>query len=434
MSAPLNETTKSLAKRVVTLALTLHSLQAQIANNPARFKVVVNGRRWGKTRLGGYIAIRDALKGKRIWWVAPILATAKIAWRLLKTLVRKIPGALIKESDKVFIFPGGGEIWFKSADNPDSLRGEGIDGLIMDEADYIPGDTWSKTLRPMLADRKGWAFFISTPREENGWFHELYKRGQADSQTTWASWSYPSETNPFLDPAEIDQARSEMSELEFLQEFMALFVGQPDAVYHNFRSSLHVKPCKLDLDLPVYVGLDFNNSPRVAVFIQQDPQTKIWKCVGEIHHANQATTDEHAEMCARWLEARGIYREGPDKKKRFPSRKVMAIPDASGASLQHSGKSDHEMFYNAGFTIDAPLANPPIRDRDNAVLAVLLNAKKEVHCHIDPSCKHTIEAFLKFKHKGRKTSPFGHILDAFGYVIHRKTKVGKSGSRELDNL
>jgi hypothetical protein len=433
MSDPLNLTTKQVTKRVVTLALKLHSLQAQVANHPSRFKVVVNGRRWGKTRLGGYVAIRDALKGKRIWWVAPILATAKIAWRLIKTLVRKIPGALIRESDKVFYLPGGGEIWFKSADNPDSLRGEGIDGLVLDEADYIPEGTWSKILRPMLADRKGWAFFISTPREENGWFHELYKRGQADG-TTWASWSYPSETNPYLDPAEIDQARGEMSELEFQQEFMALFVGQPDAVYHNFRTALHVKPCCLDLSLPVYVGLDFNNSPRVAVFLQQNPRTKMWSCVGEIHHANQATTDQHAEMCAAWLEARGIKREGPEgKKKKFPSRKVQAIPDASGSSMQHSGKTDHEMFEAAGFTIDAPAANPPIRDRDNAVLAQLLNAKKEVHIQIDPSCKHTIEAFLKFKHKGRKTSPYGHILDAFGYVIYRKTRVAKSGSRELDN-
>ncbi len=427
MSAPLNVTTK----RVVTLALSLHSLQAQVANSPARFKVVVNGRRWGKTRLGAYIAIRDALKGKRIWWVAPILDTAKIAWRLIKTLVRKIPGALIRE--KVFFFPGGGEIWFKSADNPDSLRGEGIDGLVLDEADYIPSGTWSKILRPMLADRKGWAFFISTPREENGWFHELYKRGQADGEV-WASWSYPSETNPYLDPKEIEQAREEMSELEFLQEFMALFTGQPDAVYHNFRTALHVKPCSLDLKLPVYVGLDFNNVPRVAVFLQQEPKTKIWKCVGEIHHATQATTDEHAQMCIEWLENHGVHREGPEKNKRFPSSKVIAIADASGSSLQHSGKTDHEMFQKAGFTLDVPLANPPIRDRDNAVLAQLKNANGDIRTQIDPSCKRLIEAFLKFKHKGRKTSPYGHILDGFGYVIYRKTKVAKSGSREMDNL
>lgn len=413
MTAPLNITTK----RIVTLALTLHSLQAQIANNGARFKVVVNGRRWGKTRLGGYIAIRDALKGKRIWWVAPILATAKIAWRLLKTLVRKVPGALIRESDKVFLFPGGGEIWFKSADNPDSLRGEGIDGLILDEADYIPGEVWSKILRPMLADRRGWAFFISTPREENGWFHELYKRGQADGET-WASWSYPSETNPFLDPAEIDQARGEMSELEFLQEFMALFVGQPDAVYHNFRTALHVKPCKLDLSLPVYVGLDFNNSPRVAVFTQQDPTTKIFKAVGQLHHPNQATTDQHAEMCAAWLESRGIMRFNG----KFDDQWVLAIPDASGKARQHTGKSDHKAFEDAGFTLDASSANPPVRDRDNAVLAYLKNAKGEVRIQIDPSCRHLIEAFGKLKNAGRDRSPYSHILDAFGYVVHRLCK------------
>jgi hypothetical protein len=411
MSAPLNLTTK----RVVTLALKLHSLQAQIVNHPARFKVVVCGRRWGKTRVGGYVAIREALKGKRIWWVAPILDTAKIAWRLIKTLVRKIPGALIRE--KVLYFPGGGEIWFKSADNPDSLRGEGIDGLVIDEADYIPGDVWSKILRPMLADRKGWAFFISTPHEQNGYFHELYKKGQADGES-WASWSYPSWTNPYLDPKEIEDAKGDMSELEFDQEFGAKFVGAPDNVYHNFNSELHVKPCFLNPSLPVWPGVDFNNSPRVVAFLQQDPLTKIVKAVGEVFHPTQLTSDEHAELAARWLEERHIKRWDDQ----FDPEKVKCCPDATGNARQRTGKSDHQAFKDAGFTLNVAKTNPLKIDRDNLVLAYLKNKKGEIRIQIDPSCKNLIEAFGKLKHKGRDTSHYSHILDAFGYALWRMIK------------
>ncbi len=395
----------------------LHDLQRKIAECPARFRVVVCGRRWGKTRVGAYLALRDVIRGKRIWWVAPVYSQAMLAWRLLRPLFAQLPGVEIGESIRC-IRLGKGELWIKSADNPDNLRGEGLDGLIIDEADYIDERAWSQTLRPALADRRGWALFISTPKEIGGWFQRAYDRGQGDDPQ-WQSWQYPSWTNPFLHPDEIDAARRDMSELEFRQEFGAEFVGLPDAVYHNWRPQEHVKPCAPDLSSPLYVGLDFNNTPRVAVFIQRDKQ-EVFRVVGEIHHPYQATTDEHAAMVGEWLSSRGI-------KKGDRWTNTTAIADASGAAKQHTGKSDHQAFKDAGFVLDVPGANPPIRDRDNAVLAQLKSAKGEIRLTVDPSCKHLIEAFNKFKHAGRDRSPWGHILDALGYVIYRKTNRGSVG-------
>src|SRR5262249_33506323 len=152
------------------------------------------------------------------------------AWRLLRKLCRRIPGAEIRESERAIYLPGGGEIWAKSSDRPDNLRSEGIDLLIMDEADYQQASVWSQVLRPALADRKGDAVFISTPRQDDGWFHRLFQRGQTDKghAAGWVSWNYPSASNPHLDPQEIEEARGDLDDLEFRREFGAEFVSTPD--------------------------------------------------------------------------------------------------------------------------------------------------------------------------------------------------------------
>jgi len=82
--------------------------------------------------------------------------------------------------------PGGGPIAIKSADAPESLRGEGLDLLVLDEAAYILPDVWDAALRPALSDRKGGAIFISTPAGYN-WFHEVYTRG-CEGRDDWQSW------------------------------------------------------------------------------------------------------------------------------------------------------------------------------------------------------------------------------------------------------
>lgn len=203
---------------------TLHPRQAEIARHPARYKVLVCGRRWGKTRLGAWLALRTATGGKRVWWVAPTYAQASIAWRLVRPMAMQLPGAYAREVDRVVLLPGGGEIWFKSSDQRDNLRGEGMDLLVMDEADFQPVEVWEQVLRPALADRKGAAFFVSTPNVENGWFHDLYRRGERH-EPDWASWSFPSETNPFLDPAEIATARAQVPDIVARREFGAEFVS-----------------------------------------------------------------------------------------------------------------------------------------------------------------------------------------------------------------
>jgi hypothetical protein len=200
-----------------------HPGQAEVQKHPARFKVLASGRRWGKTRLGVNLCVDKASKGRRAWWVAPSYKMSEVGWRPLRNLAYKIPGADIRLGDRMVTLPGGGEVVVRSADNPQSLRGESLDFVVLDECAYMSEDAWIEALRPALADRKGGALFISTPKGLN-WFHTIYQRGQDDGRE-WVSWRKPTRDNPFIDGREIDAARLALPERVYRQEFEAEFLS-----------------------------------------------------------------------------------------------------------------------------------------------------------------------------------------------------------------
>ena len=206
----------------------LHPGQVEVRDSPARFKVLASGRRWGKTRLATTLCIATAVQGGRAWWVAPTFPIASIGWRLLKTLGRQVPGAEIREVERRIALPGRGVVQAKSADNPDSLRGEGLDLVVMDEAAFIKEEAWVSSLRPALSDREGAALFISTPRGRN-WFYYLWNEGQ--EREDWASWRFPTAANPFISPDEIESARQLLPALIFAQEYEAAFTEHFGAMF-----------------------------------------------------------------------------------------------------------------------------------------------------------------------------------------------------------
>lgn len=166
-------------EKTITLPA-LYGLQQEVVDSTARFKVVAAGRRAGKTRMCSLIAIERAFRGGRVFWVAPTYQVARIGWREATNVVTQFPMPInVKEGFLTIEFPSGGSIAFKSADSPDNLRGEGLDYLIVDEADFIKAEVWEQILRPSLSDRKGGAIFISTPKVEGGWFHKLFLKGQS---------------------------------------------------------------------------------------------------------------------------------------------------------------------------------------------------------------------------------------------------------------
>ena len=218
-----------------------HPRQAEIACHPARFRVAACGRRFGKTRLGAAICVKTAADGGRAWWVAPTYKVSEVGWRLIKRLAQQVPGADVKQAERLIFFPNGGEIQVRSADNPDSLRGEGLDFVVMDECAFIHEDAWQEAIRPALSDRKGRAMFISTPKGRN-WFYRLWQRCIDDHEAEWHGWQLPTAANPFIDPAEIEAARLGLPERVFAQEYLAQFLDDAGGVFRRITDAATAAP------------------------------------------------------------------------------------------------------------------------------------------------------------------------------------------------
>lgn len=221
--------------QTITIDAKPHVGQYMVHLSPARFKVLAAGRRWGKTRLGVNECLDTAARGGRAWWVAPNYKTSEVGWRPLRRMGAKI-GAEIRRGDRQIILRNGGEVTVRSADHPDSLRGEGLDFVVMDECAFIAEEAWTEALRPALSDRLGRAMFISTPKGRN-WFWRAYQRGRDDGDE-WHSWRFPTSDNPYIDAAEIEAARQTLPELTFEQEYQAVFLEGQGAVFRNIAANM----------------------------------------------------------------------------------------------------------------------------------------------------------------------------------------------------
>ena len=213
-----------------------HPGQSLVHDSPARFKVLAAGRRWGKTRLGVNECLDTAARGGRAWWVAPTYKVSQVGWRPLSNMAAQA-GCKVRKADREIDFPGGGHVAVRSADNPDSLRGEGLDKVVVDECAFIAEQAWSEALRPALSDRRGRAIFISSPRGRN-WFWRLFQMGLAGNHDDWESWQLPTSTNPYIAPDEIEAARELLPEAVFQQEYLAEFLEGQGQVFRNIAACI----------------------------------------------------------------------------------------------------------------------------------------------------------------------------------------------------
>ena len=217
-----------------------HRAQREIHASTARFRVVDAGRRFGKTRLGVWECLEVALLGGRAWWIAPSFPIAQVGWRPLRRTAKSIPGAQVKLAEMTVELPSGGEVRVRSADNPDSLRGEGLNFAVMDEAAFMKPEAWTEAIRPALSDKLGRALFISTPRGRN-WFWEIYQRG-INGEEGYQSFRYPTAANPKIIASEIEAARRELPELIFRQEYLAEFIDDQGSVFRRIQEAATLTP------------------------------------------------------------------------------------------------------------------------------------------------------------------------------------------------
>ncbi len=179
--------------------------QRAVHESRALRRVLACGVRWGKTRAAAMEGIAAALEPRANsigWIVAPTYDLADRVYREIQAIIgMQLKHRLIsmKEHDRRILLRnlagGVSEIRAKSADNTDSLLGEGLDWLIVDEAARLKPEIWQSHLAQRLIDKKGWALLISTPHGK-GWFYDMYRRGQNPDEHDHESWNLPSWSNP----------------------------------------------------------------------------------------------------------------------------------------------------------------------------------------------------------------------------------------------
>jgi hypothetical protein len=198
------------------------------------------GRRWGKTIAGANEFIKQMWQqgegrekeGIVGFAVAPTYWHTQRQWSEFFNFCPPELIEKIQRAERHVILKGNRNVWFKSADNPDSLRSQGVKVLWVDEGAQIAEEAWTLALRPSLMDEKGIAFFTGTPRGHN-WYFRLWTRGQDPSQTDYKSWSFPSASNPYLDPAEIASFARDMPELAYRQEVLGQFLEDVGSVFRG---------------------------------------------------------------------------------------------------------------------------------------------------------------------------------------------------------
>lgn len=204
-----------------------------------RFNVCCCGRRFGKTALGEHRLLQPMLAGLPVAWFAPNYKYLWEVWRDFVRLLRPVTAGKPNKSECRIELITGGSIEFWTLVDPDSGRSRKYARVVIDEAAKVPRleQAWQESIRPSLTDLKGQADFYSTPKGRN-YFWQLFTRGQDPLQPEWASWQIPTSQNPYIAPAEIAAARTQLPQRVFEQEYLAAFQEENAGVFRGVHQAI----------------------------------------------------------------------------------------------------------------------------------------------------------------------------------------------------
>tara|TARA_S200002703_G_scaffold35789_1_gene30856 strand:+ start:3075 stop:4286 length:1212 start_codon:yes stop_codon:yes gene_type:complete len=389
--------------------------QTKIYDDPARFRVIVAGRRFGKTFLSTAEILSKALSAKdqHVWYVAPTYKAAKeIAWDML---LSHIPATYIvkkNESALAIVLVNGSTIALKGAEKPDNLRGRSLDFVVLDEFADMRPQAWYEVLRPSLSDRGGSAVFIGTPKGRNH-FYDLYGKG-LDGDDGWSSHQYTTIEGGNVAPSEIASAKADLDERTFEQEYQAKFVNYSGIIYYGFKREESVVRHTDDISV-IHVGMDFNLDPMSAVLMTRKGDTL--HIFDEIVMFGSNTDEMVAEL-----------------RERYGNGTIVIYPDPASRQRKTSagGRTDLSILQNAGFEVRVRNSHAAVRDRINAVNSRLLSNDGQRRLYVDPKCKKVIESLERHTYKEGTSQPekdgFDHMNDALGYAVEYLFPIRKANA------
>jgi phage terminase large subunit len=298
---------------VISTGYVPRPLQADLHRQLKRFTTVVCHRRFGKSvwAINHIVdkALRCTLPNPRFAYIAPTYGQAKrIAWDYLKHYTQNIPGVEYNEADlRIEIPHNKSRIMLLSAENPNSLRGIYLDGVVLDEYAEMDPTAWTSVIRPALSDRRGFAIFLGTPKGQNH-FYDHYIYGKEESDPDWASFMFKASESKLIAQEELDSAKRTMTDEEYAQEYEC----------------------------------DFNAGLVGAYFAKELSKAETEGRIGKIHHDPAIPVDTYwdlgiNDMCSVWYvqSLRGRHR-------------VIDYYEISGASIPDVLRDVRSKPYNFG--------------------------------------------------------------------------------------
>lgn len=380
--------------------------QQKIANDPHRFRVVISGRRFGKT----FLSVRELcyfarIPNQQILYAAPSYRMAKgIAWdRLKERLISLRWVKKINESDLTILLVNGTKISLAGLESYDSWRGREFNFVVIDEFAMVDPRAWSEVLRATLSNTLGHALFISTPTGKSNWAYDMFVKHQEDP-ANWSSHQYTSLQGGNIPAAEIEQARRDLDERTFKQEYEASFEDFIGRIAWAFDREHNLKHIDNPDTRILHLGIDFNVSPITCAVHVKEGDTLFQ--IDEIVMYSSNTQELVDEIL-----------------NRYPHSKIFVYPDPAGNQRKTSagGHTDINILANAGFIVKAPRRHNLVKDRINSYNSRLCSADGHRHLYIDPKCKKTIESLEKFTYKEGTQVPdkngYDHMFDAASYCV-----------------
>lgn len=309
-----------------------HRGQRPILDDPARYKILRCGRRWGKSRMALIAAVlghgpldageprwRGIAQGVDVVWLTPDYPQSRAIWREeILPRFRGRPGIELNETERRVTVAGGGTLELRSAEAVDSLRGRKLGGVVIDEAAHMALEAaWFNVIRPALTDLGGWAIIPSTPNggydgnQEHlapSYFNRLCERVMSGAMgPEWQHWHQTTRDNPLLPVSEVAALYAEYpgeQNVQRQQELDAMLIaGGAGLAFPEWRDELHVtKAFTADIlrDWPAYAGLDWGFSASgVFTMYHAGPSEQIhvrrdWE-FSQIHASKAG--EEAAKLC-----------------------------------------------------------------------------------------------------------------------------------------
>lgn len=266
----------SKSKPPVIWAKELRPYQRRLFLDRKRFNCWVCHRRFGKSALTLLLALHDLTRNTqrqpRYAYIAPLYRQAKaIAWDMLSRYARVFADTEINQAELRVDFPNGGQMRLYGADNPDSLRGIYLDGVVFDEYAQMRPRVWHEVVRPALADREGWAIFIGTPMGKNH-FYDLYQDAQEDPD--WHTALYTVADTGVIPAEELASARRIMAPEQFAQEWLCSWESALVGAYYASYLETALREDRITRvpwqpSIPVHTAFDLGISDATAIWFLQ---------------------------------------------------------------------------------------------------------------------------------------------------------------------